>query len=479
MGNQPTKLDYSSYNPSQNRSLSIQTSNRKRLSRQSISNSNVPIATTKQENTTASRLSLIGINSIGRSSSRVIRSDSLPIPQAIRVQNSFSSQSSDTNNSTTGTGMQHASSNDSLNQSEYTDTRVSRRNSRRNSRRISWRAWQRAITQEPTGTRLVEGRTHVRIGNTCALLPSDLLETDSMDRFHYIVKHVLDGNYQGKLPYSPRKILDVGTGSGIWIREMAIEFPDSKVIGCDVVDLTVGDVLPTNCKWTECNILHGLPFDDDQFDLVHQRQLGFYLPTKRLSRTLQELYRACSPDGQVQLMEMGIHWEPIGHNVAELQRLLRSGLSNAGIDPNALEQMEPRLRQAGFVDIQSKRIAVPVGAWGGLVGRILADATRHMIESARPVLVRYCKLRSHEVHSIINNALAEMEINQCCAVMYFYHARKPFGNASSMTTLATLPATPATPTFRWSITSFRRNSSVNTERTSWMTRRFSTPPENG
>ncbi|KAI9598961.1 S-adenosyl-L-methionine-dependent methyltransferase [Syncephalis fuscata] len=308
-----------------------------------------------------------------------------------------------------------------------------------------------------------------------------------MDRFHYIVKHVLDRNYHGDLPCQLHRILDIGSGSGIWIQEMSMEFPDSEVIGCDIVDLTGGDALPKNCRWVEGNVLYGLPFDDNQFDMVHQRQLGFYLPAKRLSRVMQELHRVCSPGGQLNLVEMGIHWEPVGHNVAELQRLLRSGLSTAGVDPNAIEQMEPRLRQAGFVDVEVKQTAVPIGAWGGLVGRTLADATRHMAESARPVLVRHCKLRSHEIDRIINDALAEMEINQCYAVLYFYQARKPMSNSPQISFI-TPPATPSSSNFRWSLASFGRNSGFNSESInsgvnnddnnhSWTSRRFSMPSE--
>jgi hypothetical protein len=135
MGNRPTK----SHDPNQtlfrNRSFSIQTPNRKRSSRRSFNDSNICVAT-EQGKDTGSQLSLIRIGNIGRSSSRGVRASGLPSQPSIRLQNSFSSQSSDTNNSATDTGLYSMSSNDSLSQSEYT---TGARVSRRNSRRISWR----------------------------------------------------------------------------------------------------------------------------------------------------------------------------------------------------------------------------------------------------------------------------------------------------------------------------------------------------
>ncbi|RKP07433.1 S-adenosyl-L-methionine-dependent methyltransferase [Thamnocephalis sphaerospora] len=312
--------------------------------------------------------------------------------------------------------------------------------------RHPWLTWPQD-SSHGQATRLLEGRTHVRIGNVCALLPSDMLETDNMERLHYIVKHVFNTNYHGDLGSQPMRILDVGTGCGIWMREMAQEFPESEVTGCDVIDLTGDDRMPKNCTWHEGHVFHGkytaitspwwdntlmvpashsgLPFGSEEFDFVHQRQLGFYIPSKRWTRTLHELHRVCRPGGLINLVELSFSLTPAGPAVQTLLKLIQRGLEPAGIDMNALRRLESRLCRVGFVDVEVREEPLPIGMWGGLVGRTLHEAMRRISTSARPVLMRYNKMRRRDMEKIIDDALVEMEQNQCSTTVLVYRARKP------------------------------------------------------
>lgn len=88
-----------------------------------------------------------------------------------------------------------------------------------------------APVMEASAKRVVGGRPRVR--GIPYLLPNDAEELNRLDFQHYMLRATLHGNYAAPIG-SPSSILDVGTGTGRWAREMAITFPNANVVGVDV-----------------------------------------------------------------------------------------------------------------------------------------------------------------------------------------------------------------------------------------------------
>lgn len=97
------------------------------------------------------------------------------------------------------------------------------------------------------------------------ILPNDEKEQDRLDLLHHVFRLCLDGGLCRTKLESPQKILDVGTGTGIWAIEsghrsfavlirgsldltpdtVADEFPSAEVIGVDLSPIQPGwSVLP-------------------------------------------------------------------------------------------------------------------------------------------------------------------------------------------------------------------------------------------
>ena len=78
--------------------------------------------------------------------------------------------------------------------------------------------------------------------------------------------HAPEAEDQGSVP--PR-VLDIACGSGIWILEMASEFPHAQFYGIDLSKIYPADIKPPNTQFVQGDVLNGLPYADSYFDYVH------------------------------------------------------------------------------------------------------------------------------------------------------------------------------------------------------------------
>jgi len=102
---------------------------------------------------------------------------------------------------------------------------------------MGWFGWVRRRSAgrirelEATPAAVIAGR--VRSVGVPYVLPRDMEEVNRLDFQHYMLRYAFQGLYAVPLR-NPRDILDVGTGTGRWAREMAQLFPRAKVVGLDI-----------------------------------------------------------------------------------------------------------------------------------------------------------------------------------------------------------------------------------------------------
>jgi SAM-dependent methyltransferase len=82
------------------------------------------------------------------------------------------------------------------------------------------------------------GRTYHRYKDGKYNLPNDDIEKQRLDLQHNLFILMLDNRLGLAPPNDPgakaKRVLDIGTGTGIWAIDYADEHPDSKVIGIDL-----------------------------------------------------------------------------------------------------------------------------------------------------------------------------------------------------------------------------------------------------
>lgn len=179
-----------------------------------------------------------------------------------------------------------------------------------------------------------------------------------------------DRLYDAPLTKSPERVLDVGTGTGIWAIDMADMNPSSVIIGTDISPIQPQWV-PPNCRFYIEDMQLEWTHDPASFDFVHIRAM--YGSISDWSALYKQAYDALMPGGWIENFEFTIHlhsdvpevrddpdhifkrWAAIFHEAGDrINRTLRIGENGT---------MKKLLQETGFEDVVQKTYQVPVGAW--------------------------------------------------------------------------------------------------------------------
>ncbi|KAK6842499.1 hypothetical protein PG987_003359 [Apiospora arundinis] len=138
-------------------------------------------------------------------------------------------------------------------------------------RDVDWES----VTSSITNYRVENGRTYHAYKDGSYLYPNDTDEQDRQQFEHVILQHLMGGRLYFA-PWSqehpPRRVLDIGTGTGIWAVEVGFEYPTAKVLGTDLSAIQPTDVPPNVEFYVEDtrDPWHWYR-QEDRFDYIHTR----------------------------------------------------------------------------------------------------------------------------------------------------------------------------------------------------------------
>lgn len=224
--------------------------------------------------------------------------------------------------------------------------------------------------RQPTAPVATEQRIYVP--DVPYLLPKDAQEDRRLNYQHHVLYRTMSNHYFAPLTQATiTTILDVGTGTGIWPTEMAALFPHAQILGIDVALSSLPNPLPRTCLFAEANILHGLPFPDQQFSFTHQRLLVAAIPAAHWPAVVRELVRVTRPGGWIELLEIGDTIQNAGPATRRLLTWMTGISKELGFEMEVLRHLGDLLQQAGCQAIESQNIPVPLGNWAGTTGQML------------------------------------------------------------------------------------------------------------
>ncbi|CAG8499784.1 5920_t:CDS:2 [Gigaspora rosea] len=115
---------------------------------------------------------------------------------------------------------------------------------------------------------------------------------------HSIYEYVFNGHVGAPIHeklQNGAKVLEFGCDAGIWITEVAAEYPNSEFYAVDFSIPASNNV--DNITFIKCDILQKLPFPDDEFDYVFSRDKFLFFEKNNFYDYLSEILRILKPGG--------------------------------------------------------------------------------------------------------------------------------------------------------------------------------------
>lgn len=292
---------------------------------------------------------------------------------------------------------------------------------RRSKTTQSFESWNR---RQPVTPPVVEQRTYVP--DVPYLLPKDTLEDQRLNYQHHVLYRTISNHYLAPLTSTTTiTILDVGTGTGIWPIEMATLFPQAHILGVDVALSSLPHPLPPTCLFTQANILHGLPFPDQQFNFTHQRLLVAAIPAAYWPKTVQELVRVTRPGGWIELLEIGNTIQNAGPATKRLLTWMAGISEDLGFEMDILHHLGDLLTRAGCQDVESQDIPVPLGAWAGTTGHMMKTDVLHGYNAVKDSYCPRSNTAPEVFDAMLQAAASEWEQNHASYVFHASYGRRP------------------------------------------------------
>jgi SAM-dependent methyltransferase len=270
------------------------------------------------------------------------------------------------------------------------------------------------------------GRRH--LANVPYILPQDEREMSRMEVEHEALRQALGGNYRAPV-CQPERILDVGSGSGRWVLDLAEAFPEAHVVGLDLVLPSPGDDIaqreaPPNFTFIRANVLEDLHFGDEGFDFVHMRQMAGAVPAAHWQAVAYELVRVTRPGGWVELAGAGM---PVaaGQALSALHQWTANFAMQRGIDLTISGRLAPHLTRAGVTGAITHVAHLPLGQHGGHIGALLATNYLAGIEGLRGAIVDRGLATEDEFDETLMRARIELDTSAHTLPWYSVYGQRP------------------------------------------------------
>ncbi|KAJ6577638.1 S-adenosyl-L-methionine-dependent methyltransferase [Mycena capillaripes] len=188
-----------------------------------------------------------------------------------------------------------------------------------------------------------------------------------LDELHVALTRYFDGKLSlapiDATDIPPRKILDLGCGSGAWAIQAAIEFPAAEVLAIDISPLPNRNI-PANMSFKLQDLSKELDIEKHTFDIVHARFVMIPDGESAVKRAAELV----KPGGVLILEDLDISpmlqtgGHAVQHHTSRILELFRSRKADAELG----RRLAGIMTSTGyFPNVQVRRLSVPLSGKGG------------------------------------------------------------------------------------------------------------------
>ncbi|KAL6401327.1 methyltransferase domain-containing protein [Ilyonectria robusta] len=196
--------------------------------------------------------------------------------------------------------------------------------------------------------------------------PNDDREQERLDMVHHIYYRLLEDRlFLAPIKPNGLKILDIGTGTGIWPIHLGDIYPGASIVG--------NDLSPIQPSWVPPNvrfILDDVELDwtePEKYDYIHCRYMAGSI--KDWPRLVRQIYDNLRPGGWVEFQESAntIYSEDDSlkpdNALVQLMKGLMQACDQIGRTMDPAPSFKTWAEEASFNRVTEQRFRLPVGSW--------------------------------------------------------------------------------------------------------------------
>ncbi|CAG8595000.1 5142_t:CDS:2 [Dentiscutata erythropus] len=230
-------------------------------------------------------------------------------------------------------------------------------------------------------------------------------ELDEEKRHHELMVNIWNSTFSSPvesiLKHGNAKVLDIGCGFGVWIYDMALNYPLSHFTGIDII--TPKDTLLSNVRLIQADVLKGLKYSDCSFDYIHSRDLFWYITTKDASKLFPDLLRILKPGGWIESVEYVTEITNPGPNTKFLTDTLSSYLRNHGVCPDGFYKNLSKLFKENNLEYQIEEKVIYISD-----SEVTAKKFLIVFKMVKSVILEYTSIGSEKYDEILDKVSAEL-----------------------------------------------------------------------
>ncbi|TEA12761.1 Secondary metabolism regulator LAE1 [Colletotrichum sidae] len=217
--------------------------------------------------------------------------------------------------------------------------------------------------------RLENGRTYHKYRDGKYLYPNDERESERLDLQHNIylltLNHKLGLAPPNKKDSGVKRVLDVGTGTGIWAMDFAEEHPEAEVLGVDLTPVQLKFV-PPNVTFEVDDVEQPWTYNKP-FDYIHIRAMTSSISDWR--KFIKQTYDALAPGGYIELFEGHLRAQSDDgslrpdHAQSKWVDKLEEACKILGQPFLDVPGLIPMIEEIGFTDVTVVPFKWPAGPW--------------------------------------------------------------------------------------------------------------------